>query len=92
MYVCCVLYLPPRCACGQLTTQHMAIPPGAITNKPLGENHQLVQIDAPQERWSVLKHTQTSATDAFGTIEFQGGGFINKAMVHLTSNYCHTCP
>ncbi|XP_046889263.1 transient receptor potential cation channel subfamily M member 1-like [Hypomesus transpacificus] len=77
---------PARCACGQLTTQHMAIPPGAITNKPLGENHQLVQIDAPQERWSVLKHTQTSATDAFGTIEFQGGGFINKAMYIRVSN------
>ncbi|XP_062317558.1 transient receptor potential cation channel subfamily M member 1-like isoform X2 [Osmerus eperlanus] len=77
---------PARCACGQLTTQHVAIPPGAITNKPLGENHQLVQIDAPQERWSVLKHTQTSATDAFGTIEFQGGGFINKAMYIRVSN------
>lgn len=58
----------------------MAIPPGAITNKPSEENHQLVQIEAPRDRWSVLKHTQTSPTDAFGTIEFQGGGFINKAM------------
>ncbi|KAJ8002420.1 hypothetical protein DPEC_G00158710 [Dallia pectoralis] len=48
---------------------------------PSEENHQLVQIDLvqQQEKWSVAKHTQTFPTDAFGTIEFQGGGFINKA-------------
>ncbi|XP_045072686.1 transient receptor potential cation channel subfamily M member 1-like, partial [Coregonus clupeaformis] len=73
---------PTRCSCGQLMTQHVVIPQGTLPNKPSEENHQLVQIDPPQqqERWSVAKHTQTSPTDAFGTIEFQGGGFINKAM------------
>ncbi|XP_030621168.1 transient receptor potential cation channel subfamily M member 1b [Chanos chanos] len=70
---------PTRCACGQLVAQHVAIP-GAATTKPPEESHQLVQVDQPQEKWSVVKHTQASPTDAYGTIEFQGGGFINKAM------------
>eukprot|EP00064_Thunnus_orientalis_P000346 superscaffoldBa00000018_g346 len=68
---------PTRCACGQLTTQHAAIPPGATS---VEETHQLVQIDNPKDKWSVIKHTRTYPTDAFGVIEFQGGGFINKAM------------
>uniref|UniRef100_A0A8C2ILM7 Transient receptor potential cation channel, subfamily M, member 1b n=1 Tax=Cyprinus carpio TaxID=7962 RepID=A0A8C2ILM7_CYPCA len=68
-----------RCACGYLVTQHTAIAAGAVTNKPSEEN-KLVQVDPPQEKWSVVKHTQTVPTDAYGTIEFQGGGFINKAM------------
>uniref|UniRef100_A0A6Q2XEA8 Transient receptor potential cation channel, subfamily M, member 1b n=1 Tax=Esox lucius TaxID=8010 RepID=A0A6Q2XEA8_ESOLU len=73
---------PTRCMCGQLTTQHVITPIGPLTNKTSEENHQLVQIEPvqQQERWSVAKHTQTFPTDAFGTIEFQGGGFINKAM------------
>uniref|UniRef100_A0A8C4HYH7 Transient receptor potential cation channel, subfamily M, member 1b n=2 Tax=Dicentrarchus labrax TaxID=13489 RepID=A0A8C4HYH7_DICLA len=65
------------CACGQLTTQHAAIPPGANS---VEETNQLVQIDTPKDKWSVIKHTRTYPTDAFGLIEFQGGGFINKAM------------
>ncbi|XP_068615415.1 transient receptor potential cation channel subfamily M member 1-like [Brachionichthys hirsutus] len=68
---------PTRCACGQLTTQHAAIPPGANS---VEETHQLVQIDTPRDKWNVIKHTRTYPTDAFGLIEFQGGGFINKAM------------
>lgn len=72
----------PRCACGNLVTQHAAIPTGSATNKPAVDNL-LVQVDLPQEKWSVAKHTQTSPTDAYGTIEFQGGGFINKAMVKI---------
>ncbi|XP_041650642.1 transient receptor potential cation channel subfamily M member 1 [Cheilinus undulatus] len=68
---------PTRCACGQLTTQHVAIPPGANS---VEEAQTLVQIDTPKDKWSVIKHTRTYPTDAFGVIEFQGGGFINKAM------------
>ncbi|KAF4095252.1 hypothetical protein G5714_024330 [Onychostoma macrolepis] len=68
---------PTRCACGYLVTQHTATAAGA--NKPSEEN-QLVQVDPPQEKWLVVKHTQNVPTDAYGTIEFQGGGFINKAM------------
>lgn len=71
---------PLRCACGQLTTHHVAIPPGANS---VEETYQLVQIDTPKDKWSMIKHTRTYPTDAFGLIEFQGGGFINKAMVRL---------
>ncbi|KAF4081348.1 hypothetical protein AMELA_G00160320 [Ameiurus melas] len=62
-----------RCACGHLVTQH-----GAIQTEK--REDLLVQVNPPQEKWSVLKHTQVSSTDAYGTIEFQGGGFVNKAM------------
>ncbi|XP_029290260.1 transient receptor potential cation channel subfamily M member 1b [Cottoperca gobio] len=68
---------PTRCACGQLTAQHVAIPAGANS---LEEANQLVQIETPKDKWSVIKHTRTYPTDAFGLVEFQGGGFINKAM------------
>ncbi|XP_062245493.1 transient receptor potential cation channel subfamily M member 1-like [Platichthys flesus] len=68
---------PTRCACGQLTTQHAAIPPGASS---VEETNQLVQLDTPKDKWTLLKYTRTYPTDAFGLIEFQGGGFINKAM------------
>ncbi|MCI4381815.1 hypothetical protein PGIGA_G00256290 [Pangasianodon gigas] len=64
---------PTRCTCGHLVTQHVAIQ----TEK---REDLLVQVNPPQEKWTVLKHTQVSSTDAYGTIEFQGGGFVNKAM------------
>ncbi|KAK5867377.1 hypothetical protein PBY51_011876 [Eleginops maclovinus] len=68
---------PNRCACGQLTTQHVAIPAGANS---LEEANQLVQIETQRDKWNVVKHTRTYPTDSFGTVEFQGGGFVNKAM------------
>uniref|UniRef100_A0A8C6LYA1 Transient receptor potential cation channel, subfamily M, member 1b n=2 Tax=Nothobranchius furzeri TaxID=105023 RepID=A0A8C6LYA1_NOTFU len=68
---------PARCSCGQLVTQHVAIPPGANS---ISEATPLVQIEAPSDKWSVVKHTRTYPTDSYGIIEFQGGGFINKAM------------
>uniref|UniRef100_A0A8C4HX35 Transient receptor potential cation channel subfamily M member 1 n=1 Tax=Dicentrarchus labrax TaxID=13489 RepID=A0A8C4HX35_DICLA len=65
-----------RCSCGQLVTQHNYVLPGAKE-----EGGPLVQLEVqPAERWSPLKHTQTSPTDAYGVIEFQGGGHVNKAM------------
>ncbi|GAA6222930.1 transient receptor potential cation channel subfamily M member 1-like [Lates japonicus] len=76
----CIQIIPSkdatRCSCGQLVTQHTAIPPGAKE-----EGAPLIQLEVqPPERWSPLKHTQTSPTDAYGVIEFQGGGHVNKAM------------
>ncbi|XP_030221257.1 transient receptor potential cation channel subfamily M member 1b isoform X5 [Gadus morhua] len=68
---------PTRCACGQLVAAHVS--PGAVNSKP-AEDNQLVHLDIPQEKWSVAKHTRTYPTDAYGTTEFQGGGFVNKAM------------
>ncbi|XP_062855927.1 transient receptor potential cation channel subfamily M member 1-like [Trichomycterus rosablanca] len=63
---------PTRCSCGHLVTQHAAIQPGPTENL-------LVQVEC-QEKWTVLKHTQAFPTDAYGTIEFQGAGLVNKAM------------
>ncbi|XP_015248324.1 PREDICTED: transient receptor potential cation channel subfamily M member 1-like [Cyprinodon variegatus] len=76
----CIQIIPSkdasRCSCGQQVAQHPPIPAGAGE-----ETAQLVQLDVhPTERWSALKHTQTSATDAYGVLEFQGGGHVNKAM------------
>lgn len=68
-----------RCSCGQLVNQHVAIPPG-FTNKSADEV-QGVQNEPSQEKWSAVKHTQAMPTDAYGIIEFQGGGHVNKAMV-----------
>ncbi|MBN3301415.1 TRPM1 protein, partial [Amia calva] len=69
-----------RCCCGHLLNQHVAILPGCLTNKSTEENNQLVQVDPQPEKWCVSKHTQTSPTDSYGIIEFQGGGHSNKAM------------
>ncbi|XP_054471796.1 transient receptor potential cation channel subfamily M member 1-like [Anoplopoma fimbria] len=67
---------PSRCSCGLPVTQHTSVPPGAKE-----EGAPLVQLEVqPAERWSPPKHTQTSSTDAYGVIEFQGGGHVNKAM------------
>ncbi|XP_075939281.1 transient receptor potential cation channel subfamily M member 1a [Anarhichas minor] len=64
-----------RCGCGLPVTQHPSVPPG-----PKEEGAPLVQLEVqPAERWSPLKHSQTSSTDAYGVIEFQGG-HVNKAM------------
>ncbi|XP_008400927.1 transient receptor potential cation channel subfamily M member 1-like isoform X2 [Poecilia reticulata] len=76
----CIQIIPSRdasrCSCGQLVAQHPPIPAGAVE-----ETGQLVQLDVqPAERWSILKHTQTFSTDAYGVLEFQGGGHVNKAM------------
>ncbi|XP_022605701.1 transient receptor potential cation channel subfamily M member 1 [Seriola dumerili] len=76
----CIQIIPSkdasRCSCGQLVTQHTAISPGTKE-----EGAPLVQLEVqPAERWTPLKHTQTSPTDAYGVIEFQGGGHVNKAM------------
>ncbi|KAG8144846.1 hypothetical protein E2320_013255 [Naja naja] len=38
------------------------------------------QSEAQPEKWSISKHTQALPTDAFGNLEFQGGGHINKSM------------
>ncbi|MGH0170281.1 UNVERIFIED_CONTAM: hypothetical protein FKN15_069413, partial [Acipenser sinensis] len=62
-----------RCCCGRLIGQHVGLPSSISTSQ--NENS-----DNQSEKWSISKHTQLSSTDAFGTIEFQGGGHSNKAM------------
>lgn len=66
-----------RCSCGHLVTQHASVQPWPTENL-------LVQVDC-QEKWTVPKHTQAFTTDAYGTIEFQGSGLVNKAMVQKCS-------
>ncbi|XP_075134506.1 transient receptor potential cation channel subfamily M member 6 [Leptodactylus fuscus] len=54
-----------RCCCGRLIGDH----PGLDYDWPIYS----VPQEVNDEEWSVQKHTKTSPTDAFGTINFQGG-------------------
>uniref|UniRef100_A0A3P8W4Z3 Transient receptor potential cation channel subfamily M member 3 n=1 Tax=Cynoglossus semilaevis TaxID=244447 RepID=A0A3P8W4Z3_CYNSE len=69
----------PLCCCGRLIGQHVGLPPG-ISSSQNDKAERLAKNDSLSEKWSISKHTQLSPTDAFGTIEFQGGGHSNKAM------------
>lgn len=67
-----------RCCCGQLANQH--IPPlPSVTSGKNGEENK--EAETQPEKWSVGKHTQSQPTDAYGALEFQGGGSSNKAVV-----------
>ncbi|KAM4826022.1 transient receptor potential cation channel subfamily M member 1 isoform 2-T2 [Thomomys bottae] len=68
---------PNRCCCGQFINQHIPPPPSATPSKNAEENK---QVEAQPEKWSVGKHTQSYPTDSYGVLEFQGGGYVNKAM------------
>ncbi|XP_077377003.1 transient receptor potential cation channel subfamily M member 3 isoform X6 [Festucalex cinctus] len=70
---------PHRCCCGRLIGQHVGLPPG-ISSSHNDKAERPAKNDSLSEKWSISKHTQLSPTDAFGTIEFQGGGHSNKAM------------
>lgn len=67
-----------RCCCGQLTNQHIPPLPSVTSSKNEEENK---LVETQPEKWSVSKHTQSYPTDSYGTLEFQGGGYSNKAMV-----------
>ncbi|CAL1604658.1 unnamed protein product [Knipowitschia caucasica] len=58
-----------RCSCGKLVADHV----------PQDTSSTALELQ-PGERWSALKHTQAVPTDAYGVVEFQGGGHVNKAM------------
>ena len=77
-----------RCCCGRLIGQHVGLPPGISSNQN-DKAERLGKNDSLSEKWSISKHTQLSPTDAFGTIEFQGGGHSNKAMVTIYSDGCY---
>ncbi|GAB0204518.1 transient receptor potential cation channel subfamily M member 3 [Grus japonensis] len=70
---------PHRCCCGRLIGQHAGLTPNITVQNEKNESR-LTRNDIQSEKWSISKHTQLSPTDAFGTIEFQGGGHSNKAM------------
>ncbi|XP_069481898.1 transient receptor potential cation channel subfamily M member 3 isoform X3 [Ambystoma mexicanum] len=71
---------PHRCCCGRLIGQHVGLTPSITIIQNQKNEGRLARNDIQSEKWSVNKHTQLSPTDAFGTIEFQGGGHSNKAM------------
>lgn len=51
------------------------------------EQHKNADSSEQQENWSVSRHTVASPTDAYGTIEFQGGPHPTKAQVSSLSPF-----
>jgi hypothetical protein len=66
-----------RCMCGRLKLQHPSKPESTV------------RVAYPVQRWSVSQHTEASPTDAYGTIEFQGGPHPTKAEVPTTLHSSH---
>ncbi|XP_026234732.1 transient receptor potential cation channel subfamily M member 7 isoform X1 [Anabas testudineus] len=69
-----------RCCCGRLVRQHVGFTASLATkysDVKLGENSTLPMPEL--EEWSVEKHTEESATDAYGVINFQGGSHSYRA-------------
>ncbi|XP_063703057.1 transient receptor potential cation channel trpm isoform X3 [Culicoides brevitarsis] len=56
---------PEKCCCGQSRITHPVVPG--------------VEIGSPGDIWIAHKHTRPHPTDAYGTIEFQGGAHPTKA-------------
>ncbi|KAH8348433.1 hypothetical protein KR084_007420 [Drosophila pseudotakahashii] len=66
----CIKFIPcPRddtkCCCGQAQITHQTIPG--------------IESGSPGDLWLPTKHTRPQPTDAYGTIEFQGGAHPTKA-------------
>ncbi|XP_010152053.1 PREDICTED: transient receptor potential cation channel subfamily M member 3-like, partial [Eurypyga helias] len=73
-------FFKDSCCCGRLIGQHVGLTPSISVIQNEKNESRLTRNDIQSEKWSISKHTQLSPTDAFGTIEFQGGGHSNKAM------------
>ncbi|XP_057690569.1 transient receptor potential cation channel subfamily M member 1-like isoform X2 [Corythoichthys intestinalis] len=72
---------PSRCGCGQPVAQHSPSGDGQGPGEEGRVDGPPVRLEVQaKERWSPLKHTRASPTDAYGVIEFQEGGHVNKAM------------
>lgn len=63
-----------RCCCGQSRTTHQTIPG--------------IEAGTPADVWVPYKHTRSHPTDAYGTIEFQGGAHPTKAQVGIFVCIC----
>lgn len=61
-----------RCSCGLTLPSHSSL---------VVEQYKAADNSEQQEVWSVSRHTVPSPTDAYGTIEFQGGPHPTKAQV-----------
>jgi len=76
MYLFAVILHYCRCCCGNSYTHHCGT--GAdIQSYNLGSNR-----EKDREQWSSGKNTRPFPTDAYGTIEFQGGPHPTKAQVY----------
>ncbi|XP_050323310.1 transient receptor potential cation channel trpm isoform X5 [Bactrocera neohumeralis] len=66
----CIKFIPcpkdeTKCCCGQSRQTHQTIPG--------------IESGSPGDSWLPQKHTRAQPTDAYGTIEFQGGAHPTKA-------------
>ncbi|XP_030384030.1 transient receptor potential cation channel trpm isoform X2 [Scaptodrosophila lebanonensis] len=66
----CIKFIPcpkddTKCCCGQAQVTHQTIPG--------------IESGSPGDNWLPTKHTRPQPTDAYGTIEFQGGAHPTKA-------------
>ena len=59
-----------KCGCGRPLSRHFT---HVTSPSPTGA--------LPGDKWNTIHHTEASPTDAFGTIEFQGGSHPTKAQV-----------
>jgi hypothetical protein len=76
MYPFAVILRYYRCCCGNSYTHHCGT--GAdVQSYNLSSNR-----EKDREQWSSGKNTRPFPTDAYGTIEFQGGPHPTKAQVY----------
>ncbi|KAK0422426.1 hypothetical protein QR680_007566 [Steinernema hermaphroditum] len=72
----CIKFVPEentdRCGCGRPNAAHSQAALSRFTTS-------MIKTGADEHRWSIREHTLASRTDAFGTIEFQGGTHAHKA-------------
>ncbi|RXN32038.1 transient receptor potential cation channel subfamily M member 6-like isoform X1 [Labeo rohita] len=69
------------CCCGRLIAEHVGPYSGLLGHGPGPDS-------AEEEEWSVLRHTSSSPTDAFGWLDFQGSTkrTCHAKYVRLSSN------
>ncbi|CAG0882990.1 unnamed protein product [Darwinula stevensoni] len=70
---------PSRCSCGWPIANHpliMCLPNQELLSGQGSPNIEAANIDG---KWTHSRHTQRVPTDAYGTIEFQGGAHPSKA-------------
>uniref|UniRef100_A0A1I7RLF9 LSDAT_euk domain-containing protein n=1 Tax=Bursaphelenchus xylophilus TaxID=6326 RepID=A0A1I7RLF9_BURXY len=73
----CIKYIPDplsdRCGCGRLSSHHTQLALSRFTLSMVKPVH------PGKQKWKIKEHTLAQPTDAYGTIEFQGGMHPHKA-------------
>jgi hypothetical protein len=64
------------CGCGRLSGAHSQV---ALSRFTISMVVKEGNVDRTPQKWNIQEHTQTSPTDAYGVIEFQGGTHAHKA-------------